>query len=159
LPLGTGRAGHVAGWIGVGGVGLGPNGTTEWLQVGYAAFDTGETQIYDEVTLPNKAPAYHTVVAKLSPSAKNEVTVFESATTQGSWQVLLDGRPVSSLISLPASHGTFSPQALGETWNWERTSATSGGTTSATFRSSRSRADRGRAARRGTSGGTRSNRA
>ena len=34
----TSSNGHVAGWVGVGGPGQGPNGTDEWLQVGSAAF-------------------------------------------------------------------------------------------------------------------------
>ena len=29
--------GHVAAWVGVGGVGLGPNGTDQWLQVGFGS--------------------------------------------------------------------------------------------------------------------------
>jgi hypothetical protein len=111
------KAGHVAGWVGVGGPGLGPNGTDEWLQTGYSGFDTGEAQVYYEVALPNEPPAYHTVVATLSPSAKNLVTVLEVAGRQGSWQVFMNNKPVSPVITLPKSHGEFEPQALGETWN------------------------------------------
>ena len=45
--------GHVAGWVGVGGPGEGPNGSDEWLQVGYAGFPgiTG-SDIYYEVAQP-----------------------------------------------------------------------------------------------------------
>jgi hypothetical protein len=109
------KAGHVAGWVGVGGPGLGPHKTDEWVQVGYSAFTTGETQIYYEVAQPNKPPAYHTVVATLSPSAKNRVGVLE--VHDGSWEVLLNNKAVSPVISLPQSHDKFTPQALGETWN------------------------------------------
>ena len=35
--------GHVAGWIGVGGVDAGPGGAAEWLQVGYASFSPDPT--------------------------------------------------------------------------------------------------------------------
>jgi hypothetical protein len=111
------KAGHVAGWVGVGGPGLGPGGKDEWLQAGYSGFDTGEAQVYYEVALPNKPPAYHTVVAALAPSAKNLLTVLEVAGKQGSWQVFMNNEPVSPVISLPQSHDKFSPQALGETWN------------------------------------------
>jgi hypothetical protein len=111
------KAGHVAGWVGVGGPGLGPGKTDEWVQVGYAAFPTGETQIYYEVALPNKAPTYHTVVASLSPSAKNVLGVLELGRAHGSWQVVVDDRPVSPVIPLPESHDRFAPQAIGETWN------------------------------------------
>jgi hypothetical protein len=111
------KAGHVAGWVGVGGSGLGPHGTDEWVQVGYSAFPTGETQIYYEVALPNKAPTYHTVVASLSPDAKNLVSVVEVAQQQGAWQVSVNNKAVSPVIGLPDSHDRFSPQAIGETWN------------------------------------------
>jgi hypothetical protein len=111
------KEGHVAGWVAVGGPGLGPNGTDEWVQVGYSGFQTGETQIYYEVALPNKPPMYHTVVAQLSPSARNLVTVLEVAQGQGRWQVSVDDKPVSPVITLPQRHDKFSPQALGETWN------------------------------------------
>jgi hypothetical protein len=111
------KAGHVAGWVGVGGPGLGPNKTDEWVQVGYSAFPTGETQVYYEVAQPDKPPTYHTVVASLPPNAKNQLSVLELGGKPGSWQVLLNDKAVSPVISLPESHGRFAPQALGETWN------------------------------------------
>jgi hypothetical protein len=111
----VGPQGHVAGWVGVGGPGLGPNGTDEWVQVGYAGFAGGNTQIYYEVAQPNVAPQYHQVQADVSTSAKNVMTVSE--VHPNAWQVSLNGNPVSPLISLPGSHGKFSPQAIGETWN------------------------------------------
>jgi hypothetical protein len=110
------KHGHVAGWLGVGGPGLGPNGTDEWIQVGYSGFDTGESQIYHEVAQPNKPPTYHTVAAKLSPSAKNRVSVLEVGDKPGSWRVWVGDKAVSPVTSLPESHGKFVPQALGETW-------------------------------------------
>ena len=40
LPsVNSGPGGHVAAWVGVGGAGMGPGGTDEWLQVGLASFD------------------------------------------------------------------------------------------------------------------------
>ena len=41
--------GHVAGWVGVGGPGLGPNGTDEWLQIGLSGFPGLYSDIYYEV--------------------------------------------------------------------------------------------------------------
>jgi hypothetical protein len=107
--------GHVAGWVGVGGPGLGPNNTDEWVQVGYAGFTGGNTQLYYEVAQPNVAPKYHQVMASVSPNAKNLMAVSE--VKSDSWQVSVNGKPVSPVIALPASHGKFSPQAIGETWN------------------------------------------
>jgi hypothetical protein len=107
--------GHVAGWVGVGGPGLGPHGTDEWVQVGYAGFAGGNTQIYYEVTQPNLPPQYHQVDANVSLSAKNVMAVSEMK--PNAWQVSVNGEPVSPLVSLPGSHGKFTPQAIGETWN------------------------------------------
>jgi hypothetical protein len=112
---GVGVGGHVAGWVGVGGPGLGPNGADEWVQAGYAGFAGGNTQLYYEVTQPGLPPKYHPVDANVSPNAKNLVAVSEVA--NGAWQVSVNGQAVSPVIALPASHGRFPPQAIGETWN------------------------------------------
>src|SRR5919202_2105520 len=57
-------AGHVAAWVGVGGVGAGLHGENEWLQVGYAAFEQSNNagnELYYEVALPPRDPVYHRV--------------------------------------------------------------------------------------------------
>jgi len=113
-------AGHVAGWLGVGGPGQGPNRSTEWLQAGYSAVVDWPQQIYYEVTLPNKATRYHTIKAALSAGETHVLAVIEVKGRLGSWQVLLDNKPVSPVIALPGSHGRFAPQALAETFNADR---------------------------------------
>src|ERR687886_2718654 len=58
------NVGHVAAWVGVGGVGAGLHGEDEWLQVGYAAFQPEgpqTTEIYYEVVQPHRNATYHTV--------------------------------------------------------------------------------------------------
>jgi hypothetical protein len=112
---GVGTGGHVAGWVGIGGPGLGPNGTDEWVQVGYAGFPGGSSQIYYEVAQPNLAPKYHTVVERVTPNAKNLVGVAE--VKANGWQVSVNGKVVSPVIVLPGSSGKFVPQSIGETWN------------------------------------------
>jgi len=109
--------GHVAGWVGVGGPGLGPNGTDEWLQTGYASFEAGPTQIYYEVTLPDKPTQYHTIKDNLSSSEKHLLSVLEVQGKNNSWKVWLDDKAVTPVITLPKSHNRFVPQAVGETWN------------------------------------------
>jgi hypothetical protein len=111
----VGASGHVAGWIGVGGPGLGPNGTDEWVQVGYAGFAGGNSQIYYEVTQPNVAPMYHMVQQNVTTNAKNVMAVAE--VQPNGWQVSVNDQVVSPVINLPGSHGKFAPQAIGETWN------------------------------------------
>ena len=107
--------GHAAAWVGVGGPGKGPSGTDQWLQSGYAGFDTGETFIYYEVTKPNKAPQFHPIGADIKPGESHEVAVFE--TKKNTWRVKLDGKWASPEIVLPESDGTFKPQLLGESWS------------------------------------------
>jgi hypothetical protein len=109
--------GHVAGWLGVGGPGLGPNGSDEWLQTGYVSFHDGRSQIYYEMTVPGKPPQYHTVKETVSPSETHRLAELEVGGKNGVWRVWLDDKAVTPEISLPQSHGRFVPQALAETWN------------------------------------------
>jgi hypothetical protein len=110
--------GHTAAWVGVGGLGLGPHGTDEWLQSGYSGFTTGQKQIYYEVTTPGVNPEYHTVQNTLDPSEKHSIAVVEVKSAKpGTWQVIVDNKPVSPPVYLPGSNGKFQPQAIGESWN------------------------------------------
>jgi hypothetical protein len=111
------KKGFVAAWVGVGGPGLGPNGEDEWLQSGYVTFDDGSQEIYYEITLPGKAPAYHTIEANLKTGEQHLVTVLEVGGQANSWRAWLDDQAKSPVYSLPKSHGTFDPQALAEMWN------------------------------------------
>jgi hypothetical protein len=110
-------AGHVAGWLGVGGPGQGPNRSTVWLQAGYSAMMDWPQQIYYEVTLPKQGTRYRTIKAALSPGETHVRAVLEVKGTRGRWQVMLDGKAASPVITLPGSHARFAPQVLAETWN------------------------------------------
>src|SRR4051794_9258702 len=59
--------GHVAGWVGVGGPGLGPNGADEWLQVGLASFDGPNGRLYYELALPGKKPQFVELASGIQP--------------------------------------------------------------------------------------------
>src|SRR5579862_7080382 len=108
-------AGHVAGWVGVGGPGEGPNGTDEWLQIGLSGFPGLYSDVYYEVTLPNQAPAYHEVVANPPAGHAYKVAVLEERPNW--WRVWLDGQPVSPAYYLPESHNAFMPIATAESWD------------------------------------------
>lgn len=114
-------SGHVAGWVGLGGPGLGPNGGDEWIQVGLSADDvTGNVStIYYEVTTPRKGPRY-VPIATVLPGVSHRLAVLEMASRPSWWRVWMDGRPVSGPIHLPRSHGTWWPQATAESWNGGR---------------------------------------
>jgi hypothetical protein len=109
--------GHVAGWVGVGGPGLGPNGSSEWIQVGYAGFP-GLTlsSLYYEVALPGHAPTFHEVATAIRPGEQHRVAVREVPNHANSWRVWVDGKAVSAAYRLPGSHGTWRAIATAENW-------------------------------------------
>jgi hypothetical protein len=110
--------GHVAGWVGVGGPGQGPNGTNEWLQIGFSGFPgiTG-SDIYYEVAEPNRFPTYHQVAAALPVGTVAKVTVLEMHNRPDFWRVWLNHKPVSPPIRLPGSDMAWSPIATAESWD------------------------------------------
>jgi len=111
-------SGHVAGWVGVGGPRQGPNGSNEWLQVGFSGFPelTGNN-IYYELALPNRTPVYHQIAANLPSGKPARFAVLEMHHRPNVWRVWLNGSAVSGPITLPGSHGRWSPMATAESWD------------------------------------------
>jgi hypothetical protein len=109
--------GHVAGWVGVGGAGMGPNATDEWLQVGISATDTEGLALYYELALPN-VPARYVMLKGHVPVGKTfAVAVLEVQGHPGSWQVWVNGTAVTGKLHLPGSHGAWRPVVTAESWN------------------------------------------
>ena len=110
--------GHVAGWVGVGGPGEGPNGSNEWIQIGYSGFPgiTG-SDIYYEVAQPGRLPTYQQVSAGVPIGTLAKVTVLEMHGRPNWWRVWLNHKPVSPPIRLPGSHGRWTPIATAESWD------------------------------------------
>lgn len=110
--------GHVAGWVGVGGPGEGPNGKDEWIQVGFSGFSgSRNSNLYYEVTRAGQTPTYHEVEHGLTPGTSRRVAVLEVAGQPNAWRVWVNGRPVSQAIYLPKSHGTWRGIATAESWS------------------------------------------
>jgi hypothetical protein len=110
-------SGHVAGWIGVGGPGSGPNGTNEWIQAGFSAFPGSSfSSLYYEVARPGAAPQYHEIDSGLLAGTSRKVAVLELAGRRGWWRVFVDDRAVSEPVFLPGSHGAWRPLATTESW-------------------------------------------
>ena len=110
--------GHVAGWIGVGGVDAGPGGKAEWLQTGLASFAPDNTiRMYYEVTIAGSAPRYVQLAPVVNPGEAHHFSVLEMSRRPSFWRVWVDGRPWTQPIYLPGSHGTWYPQAIAESWN------------------------------------------
>lgn len=109
--------GHVAGWVGVGGPGEGPNGKDEWIQVGFSGFEgSPNSDLYYEVTRVGSAPRYFEVETGLRPGTSRRLAVLEVADQPNAWRVWIDGKPVSQAIYLPSSHGTWRGIATAESW-------------------------------------------
>lgn len=112
------RAGHVAGWVGLGGPGQGPNGSDEWIQVGFSAFpDWVGNDLYFEVAQPGIAPRYSRIRAGLEAGQQVRVSVLEMRDRRDWWRVWVDGSPASSPIHLPQSSGRWRPIVTAESWD------------------------------------------
>jgi hypothetical protein len=109
--------GHVAAWVGVGGSGLGPNSTDEWLQVGISAKPGEDPALYYEVALPNQTARYVMLKGHLPLGRAYDVSVLESQSHPGSWRVWVNGTKMTKPIYLPGSHGAWRPIATAESWN------------------------------------------
>jgi hypothetical protein len=108
--------GHVAGWIGVGGLNAGPKGSAEWLQVGLATLASGKNVIYAESTTPGKDTVYQALASNVVAGTSYHLTVRELPNRPDVWQISLNGRPATTPITLPGS-GHFEPMAMSESWN------------------------------------------
>jgi hypothetical protein len=116
------RDGHVAAWVGVGGLGEGLHGTDAWIQIGLSAFP-GDTasRIYYEVAQPGRKPVYRELRSGVRVGEAHRFAVIEVAGRHGWWRVWLDDSPVSAPIYVPGSHVRWTAQALGESWNGNTT--------------------------------------
>jgi hypothetical protein len=111
------RSGHIGAWVGVGGVGAGPGGKDEWIQVGFSGFPGSATfNLYYEVAVPNQAPQYTEVESDLPVGTRRKVAVVEVRGRPDWWRVIVDGRAVGAPVRLPGSHGAWSPTATTESW-------------------------------------------
>lgn len=111
------ESGHVAGWVGVGGVGLGPHGSNEWIQVGFSAFPgSTESNLYYEVARPGRAPLYTEVATAIPSGLTRSVAVLEMAHRRDWWRVWVNGSAVGSPVHLPRSHAAWRPIATAESW-------------------------------------------
>jgi hypothetical protein len=110
-------AGHVAGWIGVGGPGQGPNGETMWLQTGIASVPGMGTLVYAEITRPGRRPQFVSLVEHVEPQQSFRLAVLEMAHRPSFWRVWLNGRPVTKPIHLPGSTNRWRPIATAESYD------------------------------------------
>ena len=110
-------AGHVAGWVGVGGPGEGPNGTDEWVQVGLASMPGLPSVLYAEITKPGRAPNFQVLEDEVPFGESRDVAVLEIANRPGWWRIWVSGNPASGPIHLRGSSDRWQPIATAESWN------------------------------------------
>jgi hypothetical protein len=110
-------AGHVAGWVGVGGPGQGPDGTDMWLQVGLASMPGFGTVLYAEVTRPGKSPAFRLLEDGIQVGDSRRVAVLEMSRRPEWWRIWVNGVAATEPIHLPGSSERWAPIATAESWN------------------------------------------
>ena len=111
-----GDSSHVAGWVGVGGPGLGPHGEDEWLQVGLATFgDSSEGRLYYEVARPGSPPEYNELATGIVPGIRLRVAVMELPFARDQW-IVVSPAGITGPFYLPRSHGAWAPVATAESY-------------------------------------------
>ncbi|HEV8098919.1 MAG TPA: hypothetical protein VGP56_07210, partial [Gaiellaceae bacterium] len=106
-PAVAGGSSHVAGWVGVGGPGLGPHGQDEWLQVGLATFgDSNEGRLYYELARPGHSPQYVELATGIVPGVSVRVAVMELQFARDAW-IVVSPAGISGPFYLPDSHGAW----------------------------------------------------
>ena len=110
-----GQGDHVAAWVGVGGPGLGPGGTDEWLQVGLASFDGPAGRLYYELALPGKQPKFTELASGIKPGQAVRVAVMELPKNPNKW-IVITPSGIEGPFDLPNSHGKWAPTMTGESW-------------------------------------------
>jgi hypothetical protein len=110
-------AGHVAGWVGVGGRGQGANGGDAWIQAGIASLRGLGTVVYAEITREERGRELVLVDRHVDVGRAYRLAVVEVARRPGWWQVLVDGEPVTRPVRMRGSSGRWAPIVTAESWN------------------------------------------
>jgi hypothetical protein len=110
-------AGHVAGWIGVGGPGQGVNGEDAWIQAGIASTPGMGAFLYAEVTRDGRRPEFILIAEGVAVGESHRIAVLETSGRPGWWQVSVDGKTVVDPVRLRGSSGRWAPIATAESWN------------------------------------------
>jgi hypothetical protein len=110
-------AGHVAGWIGVGGPGQGANGGDAWIQAGIASMPGMEPFVYAEITREGHDPQFVLIEEGVAVGRSHRLAVLEMSARPGWWRVWIDGRPATEPVRFRGSSGRWAPIATAESWN------------------------------------------
>lgn len=111
------EAGHVAGWVGVGGPGQGANGGDAWIQAGIASMPGMEPFVYAEITREGRDPEFILLSEGVPVGRSHKIAVLEMSGRRGWWRIWLDGEAVTQPVRLRGSSGRWAPIATTESWN------------------------------------------
>jgi hypothetical protein len=115
-PAVYGASSHVAAWVGVGGPGLGPHDSDEWLQVGLATFgNSSEGRLYYELARPGQPTQYTELAAGIVPGVRARVAVLELPFARDMW-IVISPAGIAGPFYLPASHLAWQPVATAESY-------------------------------------------
>lgn len=107
-------AGHVAGWVGVGGPGQGPNGEDMWIQAGVASLPGLDPFVYVEITRAGRQPHFVLIDSNAAIGRSHDIAVLEMGRKPGWWRAWVDGEAVTRPVRLPGSSGRWAPIATAE---------------------------------------------
>jgi hypothetical protein len=110
-------AGHVAGWVGVGGPGQGVNGEDAWIQAGIASVPGVEPFLYAEITRRGRYPKFILLDDAVPVGQSHRVAVLEMSRRPGWWRIWVDGAPATKPVRIRGSSGRWAPIATAESWN------------------------------------------
>jgi hypothetical protein len=111
------EAGHVAGWVGVGGPGQGADGEDAWIQAGIASMPGMNPFLYAEVTRDGRSPEFSLIAEGVAVGESHKIAVLEMSRRPGWWRVWVDGNAMTEPIRLRGSSGRWAPIATAESWN------------------------------------------
>jgi hypothetical protein len=111
------QAGHVSGWVGVGGPGQGANGEDAWIQVGIASMHGMEPFLYAEITRGGRYPQFILLESGVRIGQSRDLAVLEMGRKPGYWRVWVDGTPRTNPVRLRGSSGRWAPIATAESYN------------------------------------------
>lgn len=110
-------AGHVAGWVGVGGPKQGVNGGDAWIQAGIASMPGMEPFVYAEITREGRDPEFILLEEGVPVGRSHRVAVLEMSRRPGWWRIWLDGQAMTAPVRMRGSSGRWAPIATAESWN------------------------------------------
>jgi hypothetical protein len=110
-------AGHVAGWVGVGGPGQGVNGEDAWIQAGIASVPGVEPFLYAEITRRGRYPKFILLDDAVPIGQSHHVAVLEMSRRPGWWRIWVNGEPATPPVRIRGSSERWAPIASAESGN------------------------------------------